>query len=175
MERTHGGAKLRFTESIGDSACFTVWSRPKLYERHRILTTRERKTACMGSFSSVVPTRCSLRCEEIHADLHADLVGTTRNMAVGFRNRPAHGREPVKFRHPRSGRRFVAGVVAQTVAEFCPGVAERGLASAGSLMRWRYDAARTNAVKATEISHILFHGSRTHFAKPGEISDRYSR
>jgi len=100
MERTHGRARSAIPhESIGDSACFTVWFAAKLYEDIGFRTEPGTKDSVYGQvFLPLFQPVAVSAGEEIHADLHADLVGTDYVWRWDFEIAPRNGREPVKFR-----------------------------------------------------------------------------
>src|SRR5439155_7713130 len=134
-------------ESIGNSAWVYGLVRDEVVRRHRILygAGNERQRVRTNIFA-VAPARRSLRWRR---DPRRTTRGFSRNglrMAVGFRNRAAQrqGTSEVPAVHV-SGRRFVAGFVAQTVGGVCAGVVRGGFGGALALDGdGRYDAARTN-------------------------------
>jgi len=173
------GATLRFhTNRSGTVHGFAIWFATKLYQEIGFCTEPGTKDSVYGQifFPLLQPVAVSAG-EEIHAELHADLVGTDYVWRWDFEIPPRNGREPVKFRQSTfQGGGMSPASLRKRSADFVPVLTEASLAE-----RWLFVAMDGKtpleqiAAKAAENFPHTFSRVEDAFRRAGEISDRYSR
>ena len=172
-------AKLKFWATrTGMVHGFTVWFATKLYENAGFCTEPGTKESVYGQiFLPFLRPVEMLAGEEVHAGLHADLVGTDYIWRWDFEMAAHPGREAANFQQSTfQGGGLSPASLRKRSAEFVPVLSEAGLAE-----RWLWMAMDGKtplekiAMKAAENFPHTFSRVEDAFRKAGEISDRYSR
>ena len=175
--RASANLKFQVTRT-GTAHGFTVWFATKLHENVGFCTEPGTKESVYGQiFLPLLRPVEVLAGEEVHAGLHADLVGTDYIWRWDFEMAAHPGREAANFQQSTfQGGGLSPASLRKRSAEFVPVLSEAGLAE-----RWLWMAMDGKtplekiAMKAAENFPHTFSRVEDAFRKAGEISDRYSR